>query len=848
MSRRLDRPEILAPAGDEESLRAAVNAGADAVYFGLTSGFNARARAANFDEGSLPGTLDYLHRRGVQAFVTFNTLVFDSELAAAERALSAIARAGADAIIVQDLGAARLARAICPELPLHASTQMTISSAEAARIAAELGVTRVVLPRELSIEEIAKFAAGTDLELEVFVHGALCMSYSGQCLTSEAWGGRSANRGQCAQSCRLPYDLMVDGAQSDAGGLEYFLSPKDLAAYDLLPELLAAGVSCFKIEGRMKGPEYVASTVEKYRRSLDAAMENKPLPLSARDVEELEYSFSRGLGPGFLKGDNHQALVHGRFPGHRGRLVGRVEEVLVRERAVLVRPDADAAEVKSGDRIVFDQGKPEDEEQRGSVYEAFYVTPDGRSASAGEDASPASPDRRLRVEFGDPGPDLRVIGPNDLLWKTKDADHTRAMKKLASTERKVALDLDVRGRAGEALEAVATDALGRRAQASSGVALQAATGRALDEALVREKLAAFGETGFTVRELRVTLTGALALPPSELKRMRRALVEALESQAPPAPPRHVASRVEVDALTAPPSDVALPLDTGAPRLIPLCRTKAQVDAAIASGCDEVELDFMELVGLGEAVRTARGAGLRVVIATPRIQKPGEEGWDRRFESLAPDGVLVRHLGALEHFRRLPSSARDGFSLHGDFSLNATNALTARTLLGLGLTTLTPAYDLDLRQMGALFDGVPARRFEVTIHQHLPIFHNEHCVYAHTLSKGKDWRDCGRPCEQHAIGLRDRLGYEHPVLVDIGCRNTVFNAQAQSAGPVVPGLVARGVRRFRIEFVRESQAEAERAIAAYRRLVAGEATAPEVARAVGAAERYGVTLGTFAAPA
>ena len=289
MARLLAKPELLAPAGDEESLKAAVAAGADAVYFGLRGGFNARARADNFSADELPRVFDYLHARGVQGFVTFNTLVFDRELPVAEEALAAIAAAGADAIIVQDLGAARLARAVCPQLPLHASTQMTVSSAEGAAIAKELGITRVVLPRELSITEIAKLAAGTDLELECFVHGALCVSWSGQCLTSEALQARSANRGQCAQSCRMPYDLIVDGERQTARHdeqLNYLLSPRDLAAYDLLPELLAAGVSCFKIEGRMKGPEYVANVVEKYRRALDAAQEKRARIRSPRRMRK----------------------------------------------------------------------------------------------------------------------------------------------------------------------------------------------------------------------------------------------------------------------------------------------------------------------------------------------------------------------------------------------------------------------------------------------------------------------------------------------------------------------------------------------------------------------------------
>ncbi|HET7788961.1 MAG TPA: DUF3656 domain-containing protein [Myxococcales bacterium] len=827
MARMLDKPELLAPAGDEESLRAAVAAGADAVYFGLRGGFNARARADNFAAADLPRIFDFLHGKGVQGFVTFNTLVFDSELPVAEEALAAIARAGADAILVQDLGVARLARQVCPGLALHASTQMTVSSPEAAEIARSLGVTRVVLPRELSLEEIARFAAGTDLELECFVHGALCVSWSGQCLTSEALQHRSANRGQCAQSCRLPYELVVDGRRETARGddaLKYLLSPKDLAAYDLLPELLAAGVSCFKIEGRMKGPEYVANVVDKYRRALDAARERRPSPLTRQDEEELRYSFSRGFSHGFLGGSDHQELVHGLYPGHRGVLVGRVEEVHARARHVLVRAEPDAPELKAGDRILFDQGKPEDDEPRGGLH-ACDLLPDGL----------------VKLVFGGPDQgtlDLRLVKVGDVVWKAKDAELTRKMKRIAAQERKVGVSLAVRGAAGTPLVVEARDDLGRSVRAASLMPLQAAQGKPLHEGLLREKLCAFGETPFELRRLQLDLEGALALPPSELKRIRREITSALAATAPPRPAREVAAGgIAADSVAAPPVPAPAP---AVPRLIPLLRTLEQVEVALRLGFDEVQLDFMELTGLGVAVEKVRAAGARVVVATPRVQKPGEEGYDRRFERLRPHGILARHLGAVEHFRKNPHAE----SVHGDFSLNATNALTARTLLGLGLATLTPAYDLDLAQLLDLCAGVPAGRLEVTLHQHLPLFHNEHCVYSHLLSNGRDFHDCGRPCEKHLLQLRDAAGLSHPVIVDVGCRNTVFNARAQSAAACLPQLLAAGVRRFRVELVREGAAETEQVLRAYAELLRGARTGRQVIAEVGALEKYGVSAGTL----
>jgi U32 family peptidase len=828
MAKILKKPELLAPAGDEESLRAAVAAGADAVYFGLRGGFNARARADNFAVTDLTRVFDFLHSRNVQGFVTFNTLVFDAELPVAEEALAAIALAGADAIIVQDLGAARLARSVCPELPLHASTQMTISSAEAAAIAAGLGVTRVVLPRELSIDEIAQMAKHTDLELECFVHGALCVSWSGQCLTSEALQSRSANRGQCAQSCRLPYDLIVDGRKDLSHGeqLKYLLSPRDLAAYDLLPQLLRAGVSCFKIEGRMKGPEYVANVVDKYRRALDAAREEAPYPLDARDEEELRYSFSRSFTHGFLTGSNHQALVHGLYPGHRGVLVGRVEEVHAKQRHVLVRAEPDAPVLKAGDRILFDQGKPEDDEPRGGLHACDVLEPG-----------------LLKLVFGgafETTLDLRLVKVGDVVWKAKDAELTRKMKRIAAQDRKLGVSLEVRGAAGQPLTATARDELGRDARAESSMPLLAASGKPLDEALLREKLGAFGETEFALGKMTLELAGALALPPSELKRMRRALTEALTAAKAPQAERHVTTghlpEQVVPMLAAGVEGGGI----GDPQLIPLLRTLEQVEVALALGFKEVQLDFMELVGLGVACEKVRAAGARLIVATPRVQKPGEEGYDKRFERLKPDGILARHLGAVEHFRRNAHAE----TVHGDFSLNATNALTARTLLGLGLRTLTPAYDLDLAQLLDLAAGVPKGSLEVTLHQHLPLFHNEHCVYSHLLSNGRDYRDCGRPCETHLVQLRDQLGMQHPVIVDVGCRNTVFNARAQSAATCLPQLLKAGVRRFRVELVRENAAETASILKAYAALLQGQRTPRQVIQEVGALEKYGVSAGTL----
>jgi putative protease len=609
---------------------------------------------------------------------------------------------------------------------------------------------------------------------------------------------------------------MVDGRVKELGLEKYLLSPKDLGAFDLIPDLVEAGISCFKIEGRYKGADYVAATVEKYRKVLDSLLEGHLTKLDRTDKEELAFTYSRGFSNGWLAGDDHQELSHGVFPGHRGLRVGTVERVS--GWSVFVRLDDDAPTAKAGDWMVFDQGDPEGDEPRGGI---FAVEP---------------PHHGLQeIRFGDPGPNLADVKPGNGLWKSHDSALKRRLLRYMEADRKVSIDLVVRGRPGAPIEVAAEDAFGRVCTVLGEAPLELAQQAPLGADVLREKLGAFGETRYALRRLDVHLEGNTAIRPSELKRLRRRIVEQLEAQPIPVA-THAVQAVDVQQLVP-----AIPRGPEQQaELVPLCRTLEQVDAVLGLGFREVYLDFMELVGLGEAVKKCRAAGARVVIATMRIQKPGEEPFDRRFEGLKPDGILARHLGALHHYR-----GRSNFALHGDFSLNATNVITGRTLLALGLKTLTPSYDLNVSQLEDLASGLPSDRLEVTIHQHLPLYHTEYCLYAHNLSEGKDFRDCGRPCEEHRVNLKDGKGLEHPVLVDVGCRNTVFNARAQSAAPHMKTLLAKGIRRFRMEFVWETPDEVRQVAQSYRALLAGERSAANVVKDVGALERYGVTSGTFA---
>jgi putative protease len=841
-------PEILAPVGSEEALEAALVSGADVVYLGLSEGFQARARSNAFSLARLPQLVQQVHRAGVKLYLTVNTLVFERELVALEEFLRSVIAAGVDALIIQDPAAALLAHALCPELPLHASTQMTISSAEGARFAASLGISRVVLPRELSAKEVARFTANSPMAAEVFVHGALCMAWSGQCLTSEAFSDRSANRGQCSQACRMPYGLVVDGEPRDLGDMRYLLSPRDLAAHEQLPQLMAAGVHALKIEGRYKNGAYVISAVDSLRNWRDAVARGP----STADSEQLErdlfrtrLTYSRGASAGFLAGDDHQSLVEGTSPKHRGIRMGQVRAV--RGHTVqLAVPASFRERLRAGMGVMFEVGDPErDDTPGGPIFSVCWLEQRGKPLPV-IDAS-----AQVELGFGDPGPDLTRIKPGVWVWLTGDPQIAREAEHRAknpSPVGRIPLSLEVSGRDGQTLTVRATATFSTRTlttQTGSVSPLTAARGGGIDDALLRDKLAALGGSPFHLAALeRSGLPPGLHLPVSELKQLRRDLVDDLTAQLARAPWRLSSTEPVLPRLRTPaPAIPARALaEEQAPRIVPLCRTAEQLAAVIAAGVtpgDEVELDFMELVGLGAAVRCAREAGLHVTIATIRVQKPGEEGYDRRLASLAPDAVLVRHWGALMHFAE--RTEHDKPRLHGDFSLNVTNAITAQHVLGLGLDTLTASHDLDREQLLALLDATPRGRVAVTIHHHIATFHNSHCVYAHLLSTGNDYRNCGRPCETHKLALRDFAGHDHPVIVDVGCRNTVFNAQAQSAAPLVPQLRAHGVRRFRVEFVWETAEQVQQTLSSYRALIGGQISPQSALRKVGVHEQYGVTL-------
>ncbi len=849
MSDRKHVPELLAPAGDWECAKAAIENGADAIYFGLDR-FNARMRAHNFTAADLPALMEYLHRRGAKGYLGLNTLVFADEMRDAEELLRTVIAAGVDAVIVQDVGLCRLIRQLSPDFPIHASTQMTVSSAAGVEFARKLGCSLVVLARECSVADIEKIQASQTatmgevggrpaLPLEIFVHGALCVAYSGQCLTSESLGGRSANRGECAQACRLPYELIADGKPVPLGDRRYLLSPQDLAGLELLPQIVKAGVASLKIEGRLKSAEYVANITQVYRKAIDRLAapsgllaEGQEGTVSAKDRYHLEMAFSRGLHTGWLEGVNNQKLVHGRFGKKRGVLLGRVQRIQG-ERVVM---ELEAA-VKPGDGVVFDHGKPDEDEEGGRVYTVDFQP---RPSVPDSGPSPGRP-RVALLGFGQGDINLTRVHVGDRLWKTNDPELDRQLRQTYEGDQiryQRPVHMEIQGEAGGPLTLVVRDELGRIVRGESQPPLVVATNQPLTTDRLQSQFGRLGGTPFRLERLENRLQGPVILPVSELNRLRREVIAQLEALR--AKPLRWKLNPAPGRLKCPDPTTT---STTPVTLIPLVRTLGQLDAVLALALPVVYCELEDPKKYREAtarVREARpqapdSCRTQLFVAPPRITRPGEDWMLKQVRSAEADGYLVRNYDHLSFFR--------GCRCVADFSYNIANALAAEFFIReCGVERVTASYDLNSAQLEALLVSAPPSWFELTIHQHMPMFHMEHCVFCAFLCSGTDYTNCGRPCDRHELKLRDRVGAEHPVKADAGCRNTVYNSRAQTGAEYVHRFMELGVRHLRLEFVQETAEEVLQTIDRYQRLIRGQLKGHELWRELKLHNQLGVTRG------
>lgn len=828
------QPELLAPAGTPGALEAACTAGADAVYLG-GSRFGARA-AAGFDPAALEAAVEYAHARDVRVYVTVNTLVTDRELRVVAEDLVRCYAAGVDAVLVQDVGVASVARELVPDLPLHASTQMTVHSVDGVRAAAELGCTRAVLARELVLAEVEAIAtAEPGIELEVFAHGALCYAWSGQCLLSSAIGGRSGNRGRCAQPCRKPYRL-VRGASDEWGRLidavpvplkdTYLLSPRDLWTYPGIGRLIRAPIAALKIEGRLRSPAYVGAVVGCYRAALDRAAAGSAAP-EPEEVEALRLAFNRGFTQGRLFGEADDAFMGRDRPGPRGIRVGTVAGT-DRSGQVFVRFD-DGARLESGDGLVAaPRGRPDFDV--GTVLR--------HAARAGT----------TPVLFGRPVP----IGTPVFLTSRAAPRHPPA----------VTVDLEIDVGVDDERRPVADGLVRRRrgppaAFRAVGEPMAPARSQPLAPGVVEEHLRRTGGTPYAFTRLAIDLPSGLFAPASVLNGFRRtvlaAAAAALTAAGKPDESAAAAAHARLAEFAAPVEPSPAPLKAF-PRIRCVVDTPEVAGAAARAGADEVCIEPRASLGracaclpggpgavlaaLGDAAAVC--GPVPVLWAWPRITR------QRFLDEAAPllasapvAGVLVGGLGAA----LAVAAAAPDLPVHGGSGLNLWNSRAVRRLAG-RFTSLTLSPELSRRELA---DAVAASRaagvdlpLGVLVQGNLELMVTDDCIPSLDA--------CPSPPETR-FALEDERRRRFPVLADGECRGRILNAIETCLIDHLPALAGAGADLLVVDARGRTPAWAAAAVGAYRAGLDAPATGrgPRLAalkadlRAIAAG---GITAGPF----
>lgn len=772
--------ELLAPAGSWEALEVAVNAGADAVYMGGKA-FGARQYASNFDREEMAKAVYFAHMHRVRIYITVNTLVDDSEMQELASYLLFLNNVGVDGIIVQDLGVIRLAKQIVPDLPLHASTQMTVTNSGGVDFAVEAGMERTVVARELSLEEI-KAACSRGTEIETFIHGALCVCYSGQCLMSSLIGGRSGNRGRCAQPCRLPYKLMNAKGEDllqgkDAG--QYLLSPKDMNTLEILPQLIDAGVVSYKIEGRMKRPEYVAIVVDAYRRAIDSYKAgNYNVP--EQDLDNIEQIFNRDFTTAYMTHRPGREMMSDRRPNNRGVLVGRVAKLDKARNKATIKLDK---ELNLGDGL------------------EFWVSVGGRVGTTvtemlrgGESVSVAGVGEQVTIDVPN------GVRLNDRVFRTLDSRLMTYAQQFfgPDAKKRIPVDAVVTAKLGEPMKIMLTDDEGNVGYGETDFIVEAARKRALDDEVVRKQIDRLGTTEYFLNSLTFEHDENVMVPMSEMNEARRMAAESLdatrlEAFAPARKQRH-AMNVEL---------VPQERGTRGSRSIVTvhCDTVAKVEAVLNGGADRILFAgdcFSTKVVTNEDYRTvvtlARKAGKEVAFATPRIIKEAQlKYFDKLFalwNELAPDYVYISNNGLWPLAKKYPN-----LKLWADMTLNIYNVQSLEFWHEAGAQGALLSPELTMGQVEHLAAVAPMP-VECMVQGRLEMMVSEYCVggsFLGDLHKGACKFNCKEP-----LFLGDRKEASFPVVGDQYCKMHILNAHELSMLTNVKHMEGIGVSSLRID--------------------------------------------------
>lgn len=791
--------ELLAPAGSKEALIAAVENGADAIYLAGNL-FGARAYANNFDRDELKEAIHFAHLRNVAIHITVNTIVGDNEIEELTDYLRFLYEAGADAILVQDLGVARIAHHVVPNLPMHASTQMSVHNLDGVLALAKMGFTRVVLAREMTLEEIREICRNSPVEIEYFAHGALCVCYSGQCLMSSLIGGRSGNRGRCAQPCRLPYTL-TDSNGTDVLGEEagkYLLSPRDMNTIDLLPELIKAGVASLKIEGRMKRPEYVAIVVSTYRDALNRFYGIEELRSSQEDDRRLAQIFNRDFTNAYLLKNNGKNMMSDRRPNNRGMLIGRVTKYDFQSKRVTVKLSSDVFESDEVD---------------------FWVKVGGRVTTTLKDMMNKNGKSVTKAFNGEEisFPLEKPVRDHDRVFRVYDAHlmkEARDSFQNGAPIRRIPIDCSITAKIGEPVTVSFTSEDGENAEFISDFICEQAQKRPITVEVLQKQLSRLGSTVYKMNNFNAKLDDNAMIPVSVLNNIRRQASEMLDEKR---LKHYQRNAINNDKLSIPEFEIKNRKENSA-KLIVRVDSFSKVKAAIEAGADGVIFGgdsyshrFISSQSYMEVLEYVKAHDKIVDFNTPRIVR-GKfveqlHSMMKEWSKMSVDAVHVHNIGSLY------MAKKESLPIQSDFSLITYNRQAAAEMKELGVIRTTLSPELNFQQIAAFAAESPLP-VECIIHGRLELMVSAYCVLGSFLGK-VDQGICSAPCTKDKFALKDRMGAEFPVVTDAGCNMHILNSKVLSMLPHVMKFGPMGVERVRIEGAYMSENEICRTVMIYK---------------------------------
>ena len=758
--------ELLAPVGSFDSLKAAVQNGANAVYLGGKD-FSARASANNFDREELKEAVKYAHIRDVRVFVTTNTLIKQNELEDFVEYAKFLYDIDVDAIIMQDIGAAMLIHELLPDFELHASTQMVAHSLEDVQYLESIGFKRVVLARELTVEEIKYICDNANVDIEIFVHGALCVCYSGGCLMSSMIGNRSGNRGRCAQPCRQKY-TMIDistGEEIHNNGV-YLLSTKDLNTIEEIDKIIDTGVLSLKIEGRMKKPEYVATVIKSYRDAIDEYETTKKVNISDETMEDLYTIFNRKFTKGLILGEVGEEVMNSNVPNNQGLYVGKVVDYNKKAKRLKIKLEGT---LKKGDGINLGGGTI------GRIIKGKDITQIGYKGET------------IELDF------IGEAKKNQLVFKTSDTDLIDRAQKTYTQDKEFAkslIDAEISIKLDSYPELRLIDKNENIVTVQGDKLVEKALKVALSEEKIETQIKKLGNTPYEIDQLKINLDEGVSMPISLINQMRREAIELLDN-----------ARISVKGRMYKDNDIKY-----SPKIYSRnadnkskIRVKVNNIEALKSILNlDIDMIYYEDVStIEQAMTMANANNKKLIYSAPRIVRNREYKRLEKSDEYCKDHVQISALGQVKYYKENSESVK--FDV--DYYLNPFNSETINHYKKEGAETVCISQELNLHEIKETTQYTDLE-IETVAYGYIPMMLSEYCPMGVVARSCKKDKRCAN-CKESKYVLRDFKGEEYRVSQDIFCRSTIYNSSANCLINNLDELSEAGINIFRLDFTHET---------------------------------------------